>query len=198
MSDVAHGDLKPENILVFGQSGHLTAKLIDFDGSCFGLTNSDLVWLSGTKGWKDPELTRGNRTIRLRDAFKADMYSFGKLCAWITFQRILKIDEHVKNRGRTSLERYEYFDLQEAIGRARHLDSVGSQPSFTPAELKVIESMQDFFSRMFVGCSELRCESISEGVKLLQQSSLGALEPTIGNKRYVYLGFQVFGSLLIG
>ena len=41
------GDLKPENVLVFEENGHPVAKLIDFDCSCFGLTDSDLVSIAG-------------------------------------------------------------------------------------------------------------------------------------------------------
>lgn len=50
-----HGDLKPENVLVFEENSHPVAKLIDFDCSCFGLTDSDLVSIGGTPGWLAPE-----------------------------------------------------------------------------------------------------------------------------------------------
>jgi hypothetical protein len=163
---------------------NLTAQLIDFDGSSFGLTDSDLVWISGTKGWTDPELTRGNRTIRLWEAFKADIYSFGKLCAWVLFQRILNIDDLVKDAGRTSVQRCEFFDLKGAIDKARLVDSDGFQFPFNPSELQIVESMQDFFSRTFVGCRKRRCRDISEAMKLLEQILLSVKAADVAGERY--------------
>ena len=195
MTDIAHGDLKPENVLVKGFVNPI-AQLIDFDGSSFGLTDSDHVWISGTKGWTDPELTRGNRTVELREAFKADLYSFGKLCAWVVFRRILDIDDYMKDTGRTSVQRYEFFDLKSAIDNARLVNSDGFGSPFKPSELQIVESMHDFFSTMLIGCRERRCVNILQGVKLLERILLSAKAADIANHKYAMNVWQSFGTLL--
>ena len=172
------------------------AQLIDFDGSSFGLTGSDQVWVSGTKGWTDPELTRGDRTVELWEAFKADLYSFGKLCAWVVFRRILDVDDYIKDTGRTSDQQYEFFDLKGAIDNVRLMDSRGAGSPFKPSELQVVESMHEFFSMTLIGCRERRCVNISQSVKLLERILLSAKAADVANNRYSMNGWQSLSTLL--
>lgn len=86
--DVIHGDLKPENVLVFpGQDGGGYApKVIDFGYSTYGFGDDDLVRLPRTPAWAAPEWH--HREFRIKDAKKADIYSFSKICEWI-------LDDHI-------------------------------------------------------------------------------------------------------
>ena len=71
-------------MLVYEQDrGGPCAKVMDFGYSCFGCTETDLVELAHTPLWQAPEWRQGPFTIR--DAKLTDVYSYGKLCAWILF-----------------------------------------------------------------------------------------------------------------
>ena len=77
-----HGDIKPENVLVYrGESGKPQAKVIDFGYSCFGCKEENYVHLGFTAFWHAPEWHQSAFTIK--EAKSMDLYSFGKLCAWI-------------------------------------------------------------------------------------------------------------------
>lgn len=79
-----HGDIKPDNVLVYERGrGGLCAKVMDFGYSCFGCAETDLVELAHTPLWQAPEWRQGPFTIR--DAKLTDVYSYGKLCAWVLF-----------------------------------------------------------------------------------------------------------------
>lgn len=196
-TDIAHGDLKPENVLIKGFNGKLFAHIIDFDGSSFGLTDSDPVWTSGTKGWTDPELNRGNRTVRLCEAFQADLYSYGRLCAWVIFHGALSIEEYVKDVGRTSVQRCETFDLKGAATRARRVESNEARSFFKRLELECLSSMQDFFSSTFVGCRKRRYHDILEAVTAMERLLKSTETVDTGTGRYVCQDCRWLHSLLI-
>jgi serine/threonine protein kinase len=157
-ADVAHGDLKPENVLIHEDSS-MTAKLIDFDSSS----------ISGTRVWRAPELVRRNPMVRLSEAFRADMYSFGKLCAWIMFHKVLNIEDYKPNAGRTSFQRYETFDLGRAVEHGQLQSDGRSENSLTFPESSLLLLMEGFFSATFVGSPERRHGDISEVVQLLEE-----------------------------
>ena len=80
-AEIVHGDIKPDNILVFTEDGGVRAKVNDFGFSCFGSSPGDKVYLYRTLGWAAPEIR--DTTMTVEDAKKTDIYSFGKVCAWM-------------------------------------------------------------------------------------------------------------------
>lgn len=79
---VVHGDIKPQNVLVSeSETDGLHSKVTDFGFSTFGLEETDLVRLSGTKGWVHPDqYPHGCRRLT---AQKLDIYSLGMLSMWL-------------------------------------------------------------------------------------------------------------------
>ncbi|KAA8895939.1 serine/threonine protein kinase japonica group [Sphaerosporella brunnea] len=85
--NIVHGDIKPQNILVFmDQDGLPIAKVTDFGYSCLGTTEEDYVQLPVTRGWNAPECLVNSR-LKLKDAKKADVYSFGLVCLHTLFRK---------------------------------------------------------------------------------------------------------------
>ncbi|KAI1337670.1 hypothetical protein F5Y15DRAFT_150571 [Xylariaceae sp. FL0016] len=81
---IVHGDVKAENVLVFASGERkYVAKLADFGFSVVGRPGNDNIRLGGTEFWRAPE-TFG--AIRLNEAAKTDVYSFG-LFTWRLFMR---------------------------------------------------------------------------------------------------------------
>lgn len=163
----------------------MIAKLIDFDSSSFGLTDSDHVSISGTKGWFAPELTRGNCTIKLSEAFKADIYSFGKLCAWIIFYNILNYEDYVENPGRTIPGRFEKFNLWKAVDAGLMPGDGPAPTSRQSSEKSLLLSLESFFSATFVGIPKGRHGNITEVVQLLEQVLHSARSMDVSGNVYV-------------
>ena len=169
-ADIVHGDLKPENVLVFGENGHPVAKLIDFDCLCFGLTDSDLVSITGTPGWLALEFVRRNPHCTLGEARKADIYSYGKLCAWILYMHVLDIKDFTRNQGRVSGLDYEYFDF---VGVLDQLEVSQSSPNSTQGVrslgTKVLSLLERFFASTFIGDPARRFDEVFQAVAMLER-----------------------------
>lgn len=173
-----HGDLKPENVLIFEERGHLVAKLSDFDCSSFGQTDDSQVSIAGTPGWIAPELARRNARCCLRDARKADIYTYAKLCAWIIFGPVTDFRKFILNPGRTFDPVYETFDILAALQSLAH-SSLDNGDAIHSREFILSEdphtSLCEFFNSCFLGNPERREKSISK--------ALAALEKTISELR---------------
>lgn len=83
MLDIVHGDIKPENVLISSEKNGYTARVIDFGFSCFGSSKDDEVIMPHTALWAAPEWH--DDTFTIEKAKGMDMFSYGKLCAWILF-----------------------------------------------------------------------------------------------------------------
>ena len=74
-----HGDLKPENILIFEQDDGVIAKLADFGLSLDEAVCDPSFAISGTPGWRAPEVEEGS--VKATELPQADNYTYG-LVAW--------------------------------------------------------------------------------------------------------------------
>ena len=146
--------------------------LVDFDGSSFGATNLDRVSVIGTRGWISLELNRRDRITSLSEAFKAELYSFEKLCAWILVHGILGIGQYTREPSRASPQRHESFDLRGAINRAESLNGNDLQTFFKPADITTCLSLSGFFATTFVGLPDCRSEDIYALMRILERTMI--------------------------
>jgi len=65
-------------------SGSYTAKVTDFGYSTLVSSDDDLIMMPKSKPWHAPEWH--HRGIKLSEAMKMDVYSFGMLCLWLLFK----------------------------------------------------------------------------------------------------------------
>ena len=84
MSDIVHGDLKPQNVLISFSPSSLEAKVIDFGYSCYGCSEGALLFPQVTRVWSAPEWH--HRGFTLFEAKTMDVYSYGKICAWVVLR----------------------------------------------------------------------------------------------------------------
>ncbi|RKK41762.1 hypothetical protein BFJ66_g10847 [Fusarium oxysporum f. sp. cepae] len=82
-TDIFHGDIKPQNVLIYEEAESLCAKLSDFNFSCFGKSEEDLVRFPKSKPWYAPEYVSGE--IKFREAKLKDIYSYELLCFWTLY-----------------------------------------------------------------------------------------------------------------
>ena len=83
-SKVAHLDIKPQNIIL---NDYLDVKLIDFSISMdYSKINSDFIKIPfrGTNFYISPEIFE-NKTIKLKDINKIDLYSLGVVLFYLAF-----------------------------------------------------------------------------------------------------------------
>ena len=71
--------------MVYEEDGGTRAKVIDFGFSCFGSFDDDEVLLPSTLGWAAPEIR--DMPLTIEAAKRTDIYSYGKVCAWILADR---------------------------------------------------------------------------------------------------------------
>jgi serine/threonine protein kinase len=75
--------MKPQNILVFRDQGVHSVKVIDFGFATRFLNQDDKFSLPRSKPWAPPENYSSRCKFNKSQAKKADIFSFGMLCAWI-------------------------------------------------------------------------------------------------------------------
>ena len=152
------------------RNGQVFAKLIDFDCSCFGLTDSSLVSIAGTPGWLAPEFVRRNPHFTRGEERKADIYSYGKLCPWILCMHILDIKDFTRNQGRVSGLDYEYFDF---VGVLDQLEVPQSSPNSTQGVrslgTKVLSLLERVFASTFIGDPARRFDEVFQAVAMLER-----------------------------
>lgn len=108
MGGVIHGDIKPENILVFCENDDQYAvKVTDFGYSTMFAKDSDGIIMPYSKHWTAPEYHhRGFTPIQAR---QMDAYSFGMLCFWLLFDRMMTgRDEDMEQDPEISKDMVEY------------------------------------------------------------------------------------------
>ena len=152
-----HGDIKPGNAVVFSNSlgSHdVTAKMIDFGYSCFGMEDEDTVQITGTPLWCAPENTVDEVTILA--AKRMDVYSFALVCCWILFFDTVTLDSVIE----VQMEGLSMGDkprkMYRFIGQIRDADS--------PEELisKVISQTQSLRGQKSSLLQELLTQTLSK------------------------------------
>jgi len=111
---VIHGDIKPENILVFCENeNQYVAKVTDFGYSTMFARDSDRILMPYSKHWTAPEYH--HRGFTPMQARQMDAYSFGMLCLWLLFDRMMTDREgNIKEDPEISEDIVEYTpDLTE-------------------------------------------------------------------------------------
>lgn len=149
--DIIHGDIKPDNILIYQDEAGFTAKVIDFGCSCFGAAMDDKVLLSRTIPWAAPELC--DAPITIKAAMQADIYSYGKVCAWILFGQEMSVDDFARPS----------FNFQQAIlQQRRRMDTGWEELRDKPAVIQsmIVSLLEGFFERSFQDFTQRREEKI--------------------------------------
>ena len=82
--DIIHSNIRPNNVLVFKDSqGKFVPKLAGSSSSVIGRSPAEFLCLPQSRPWSAPEWQY--RGIRLSDAIKMEIYSFGMLCLFVFF-----------------------------------------------------------------------------------------------------------------
>lgn len=158
-ADVVHGDVKPDNVLVFPEAGGFIAKVIDFGCSTFGAATDDLVLIGRTVPWAAPELR--DTPITVMAAMQADIYSYGKVCAWILFGQEMSLADFA------SLP----FDFNQAVARQMQItNSEWDELRNRPTVLRnTLPSLEKFFERSLQPLTQIREQNVGSLTKIWEQ-----------------------------
>jgi len=179
---VIHGDIKPQNVLVFKDTtGKTVVKVTDFGYSTLvageTLATSEplavgqlpapgqagRVFLPKSRPWNAPEHHYGEFTVA--EAQKTDVYSFGLLCIWVLFGKLLQNTTEytfdASNGPLTSLEQLKHDDKMEQIAN-QWMESV-------PLNAEQRTRLKEFFSLAVPRNPEKRTFDVEKLVGLLGQ-----------------------------
>jgi len=142
--DDEHGGDEHQN-----SAGRLTAKVIDFGFSCFGLSQEDIVQLPLSWPWYAPE-RKINYRFTLKDAKCTDVYSFGIVCLYVLFWNRFSEDCAGTPQKRDGESRLcQWKDSSEGIlsKAEEHLDKTVDEllPKTSASNESLKQSLRAFF-----------------------------------------------------
>ncbi|KAI3323625.1 kinase-like domain-containing protein [Xylariaceae sp. AK1471] len=89
VNHIIHGDIKPHNVFIFkGDDDSFVAKVADFGFSTWHADHHNHIVLPESWPWYAPECHEYPQ-FSVKGALKTDVFSFGMLCLWFTFEKNL-------------------------------------------------------------------------------------------------------------
>ena len=132
---------------MYDENGTIRAKVIDFGFCCFGSTEDESVYVPRTEGWAAPELQ--DAFIKVREAKLADVFSYGKTCAWILLGQKLNLDNFLQ----------QSLDLEDALNHETWDYSITTEQDMD-FDKKIRGLLTIFFSQSFTAVPNLRTNNI--------------------------------------
>ena len=146
-------------MLIFLETGGFVAKVIDFGCSTFGAAKDDRILVGRTVPWAAPELC--DTPITIQAAMQADVYSYGKVCAWIFFGQEMSIADFARLP----------FNFNQAVARQMQTietgwDELRGRPALRSLTLPLLEN---FFKRTLQGVTQRQDQNMGSLMKIWEK-----------------------------